>query len=98
MTGVVEPSELTFSVLDGLAFAASRGRLGSNVPRYVVADLGPIIEMVQLARSGLLPSPTSAPWLHLNGSGSLQATLSGADGWQSSQRGQIGIIKCEFRK
>jgi hypothetical protein len=99
VTGVVEPNELTFSALDGLAFAASRGRLGSDVPRYVVADLGPIIEMVQLARSGLLPSPTSAPWLHLNGSeGLLQAALSGDDCWESSQSSQTGIIKCEMKQ
>ena len=97
MTGVGEPNELTYAALDDLAFAESRGRLGGDVPKYVVSDLGPIIEMVQLARTGLLPLPTSVPWLRLNGSeGLLQAALGSADGWLSSQSGQVGMLKCKL--
>ncbi|MGT2503243.1 hypothetical protein ACVOMS_25545 [Bradyrhizobium guangxiense] len=51
-----ETESLTFAALDGIAFAAARDRLGA-LPEYVAGDLGPLIEMIQLARTGLLPPP-----------------------------------------
>lgn len=49
---------LDFLTLDGLAFAAERGRLASSeVQRAVARDLGPLIEMSHLASAGLLPRP-----------------------------------------
>lgn len=97
MTRTGQPNALTFAALDGIAFAASRGRLGEEVPKYVAADLGPIIEMVQLARTGLLPLPGSAPWLHLNGSEALLgAAIGDADRWVSTQGNNAGVFKCKL--
>jgi hypothetical protein len=95
VTSSVPPNALTFAALDGIAFAASRGRLGGDVPKHVAVDLGPIIEMLQLARTGLLPLPASAPWLHPDGSEALlRAATGGADRWVSPQGSDAGIFKC----
>jgi hypothetical protein len=95
VTSSIPPNALTFAALDGIAFAASRGRLGADVPKHVAADLGPIIEMLQLARTGLLPLPGSASWLHLDGSEALlHAATGGADRWVSTQGSNAGIFKC----
>jgi len=70
--------ELSFTSIDGLAFAAARGRL-SDIPRdtkMFVRDLGPFLEYLLLAKSGLLPLPSQAPWLSLNGTADLHAALS----------------------
>jgi hypothetical protein len=89
-----EAESLSFSALDGIAFAASRGRLGA-VPVFAADELGPLVEMVQLARAGLLPLPTSAPWLRLNGSEALlRAALDGTDEWVSPRGGGTGFMKC----
>jgi hypothetical protein len=97
VTGIALPNALTFAALDGIAFAASRGRLAVEVPGYVVGDLGPVIEMVQLARTGLLPLPTSATWLHLNGSEALlHAAVENADCWISKQGVSAGTFKCKL--
>ena len=97
MTGIVQQNVLTFAALDDIAFAASRGRLVGGVPRHIAGDLGPVIEMVQLARAGLLPLPTSAPWLHLNGSEALlQAAVGNAGCWLSKQGGGAGAFKCKL--
>ncbi|MDA9436270.1 hypothetical protein [Bradyrhizobium sp. CCBAU 51627] len=86
---------LTFAALDGIAFAASRGRLG-DVPEYVADDLGPLIEMVQLARTGLLPPPNSAPWLRLNGTEAvLRAAVSGTERWASPYGNGSGFLRCD---
>ena len=86
---------LTFAALDGIAFAASRGRLG-DVPDYVADDLGPLIEMVQLARTGLLPPPSSAPWLRLNSSEAvLRAAAGGAESWASPHGSGSGFLRCD---
>ena len=71
-----EVASLTFAALDGIAFAASRGRL-ADTPEYSATDLGPLIEMLQLARTGLLPPPGSAPWLRLNGSEAILRAIAG---------------------
>jgi hypothetical protein len=59
------PPPLTFAALDGLAFAAARGRL-SALPAgtaYAGRALGPFLELSQLARGGLLPRPGDASWI-----------------------------------
>ncbi|MGY3449172.1 ATP-binding protein [Bradyrhizobium sp. USDA 4353] len=91
-----ENESLTFSALDGLAFAAARGRLGV-APPLVAGELGPLIEMVQLARTGLLPSPVSAPWLSLNGAEAiLRAATTGSEGWASPYGSPSGFLRCDL--
>ena len=54
---------LTFAVVDDLAFAATKGRLG-QLPastRFLAEDLGPALEVLQLQRGGMLPS--TLPWI-----------------------------------
>ena len=86
---------LTFRALDGIAFAAARGRLGKAPPKHVVVELGPLIEWLQLARAGLLPLPCAAPWLALAGSEALyQATANGGGDWISPEGGRLGVFKC----
>lgn len=90
-----EGGALTFTALDGIAFAASRGRL-RDIPEYAADDLGPLIEMIQLARSGLLPPPHSAPWLRLNGTETvLRAAVSGAERWASPHGSGSGFARCD---
>lgn len=57
----------TFAALDGLGFAAAKGRL-RPLPdaAYVAGDLGPVMELARLAALGVLPAPTSANWLALS--------------------------------
>lgn len=62
----VQAQPFTFSTLDNLGFAAARGRLQPIPDKiYVAHDLGPIMELMRLAASGLLPAPTRANWLAL---------------------------------
>ncbi|MBX9590845.1 MAG: hypothetical protein K2X43_16165 [Hyphomonadaceae bacterium] len=59
------PLALTFTALDGLAFAAARKRLDALPAGTVYAgrSLGPFLELSQLAAGGLFPRPDDAPWL-----------------------------------
>lgn len=86
---------LTFAMLDDLAFAAERGRLDRVAGLAVAAaDLGPLLELVQLAASGLLPGPDPAPWLALNGAASFQAALTGGrPQWVCPGTRQIGFFR-----
>jgi len=44
---------LTFSVVDGLAFAARKGRLAqTRSTSFVVGDIGPLLELIQLSHEG----------------------------------------------
>ncbi|WFU24986.1 hypothetical protein QA649_01675 [Bradyrhizobium sp. CB1717] len=66
------------------------------MPEYVAGDLGPLIEMVQLARTGLLPPPSSAPWLRLNGTETvLRAAGGGSEGWPSPHGSGSGFFRCD---
>lgn len=90
-----EIGSLSFAALDGIAFAAARGRLG-DVPEFVADDLGPLIEMLQLARAGLLPPPTSAQWLRLNGTETiLEAAIGGTERWASPRGSSSGFLRCD---
>jgi anti-sigma regulatory factor (Ser/Thr protein kinase) len=77
------PEPLTFAALDGLAFAAARGRLNgeSDVPALTAASLGPLIEWTALSAAGLLPPVERTPSLSLNGTAPLMAAV-------RSRRGQ----------
>jgi hypothetical protein len=78
------PQPLTFSALDGLAFAAERGRLPQQPTDLALcADaLGPFLELTLLSRNGLLPPPDKATWLSLGETASLEGALrSGKAQW-----------------
>ena len=68
---------LTFEFVDDLAFAADRGRLSleNGIPSLIVQDLGPFVEYLLLSGTGLLPAPSAAPWLSLNGTADLYSAL-----------------------
>jgi hypothetical protein len=89
------PQPLTFAALDGIAFAADRGRLTALTLNHVATDLGPIVEMIQLAQAGLLPMPLSATWLRLDGTEKLfRHAASSEDRWISPAEGRLGVFKC----
>ncbi|MBY0331336.1 MAG: hypothetical protein K2X49_11775 [Acetobacteraceae bacterium] len=86
---------LDFAALDGLAFAAERGRLaGREVGPAVVRDLGPLVEMSHLAAAGLLPKPGEAPWLDLADFGDLRRALTrGQSRWVCPSRRNVGFLR-----
>jgi hypothetical protein len=86
---------LDFTTLDGLAFAAERGRLGGKeLDRAIAGDLGPLIEMSHLASAGLLPRPGEAPWLELDGVGDFRRALSnGLVRWVCPFHRNIGFLR-----
>ena len=48
---------LTFTAVDGLAFAARKGMLGRMLPKtFVAEDIGPLLELTHLSSDGALPS------------------------------------------
>lgn len=97
MMGLLQRNPLSFAALDGIAFAAERGRLGSDLPTHIATDLGPLIEMLQLARTGLLPLPSSAVWLDLNGSESLlRAATGSSEYWVSEQGNRVGTFRTKY--
>ena len=66
MTNATSPT-FDFSVLDGFAFAAERGRGdGYLAPMFVAREIGPILELSRLAENRLMPAPGAAPWLTLD--------------------------------
>ena len=71
------PQTLTFSELDGLGFAAERGRFDPSATSYIAADLGPVFELGLLAKSKTLPWPGNSTWLAMNGIQPLMTALSG---------------------
>ena len=86
-----------FTILDDLAFAAERGKESGLKPNQMVArDLGPLIELSQLATSGFLPPPDQAPWLKLDGVDALYRALSrGLSQWLCPNSRRIGFLRTE---
>ena len=84
-----------FTILDDLAFAAERGKESGLKPNQMVArDLGPLIELSQLATSGLLPPPDQATWLKLDSLGTLyHAFLRNQSQWVCPSSRRIGFLK-----
>jgi hypothetical protein len=84
-----------FSALDGLAFAAERGRLnGRTPPRMTAVSLGPVVEMSHLAKAGVLPAPDKADWLRLDGLAVLyRMVLGGRFQWICPDGRRIGFLR-----
>lgn len=90
------PSPLSFAALDGLAFAAERGRLNDRAegPALSASALGPFLELIQLSGDGLLPRPHEAAWLSLDGIVSLEAALrSGRARWVCPSTRAAGFFR-----
>lgn len=90
-----EFGSLTFPTVDGLAFAAARGRLSERLETqtFVATELGPTIELLQLSREGLLPPFTK--WHAVSKDGLLDlcsAICGGRRKWLSSDR-QLGFFR-----
>jgi hypothetical protein len=92
---MIRPALLDFATLDGLAFAAERGRFnGRTLPRMAAQKLGPIVELAQLAVTGLLPPPERAEWLTLDGLAVLyRSLLTGHSQWVCSDGRRIGFLR-----
>jgi anti-sigma regulatory factor (Ser/Thr protein kinase) len=93
-----EGQPLTFGNLDGLAFAATRGRLHAATPslHFVASDIGPLLEFSQLSSDGLLPRPDKAPWLVLDGIDNFYAALlAGHRQWFSPDSKTLGFLRLE---
>ncbi len=85
---------LDFAALDGLGFASERGRLKSSPSPFIAHDLGPLLELVQLVASGLLPSPDQGHWLNVDGLRALHvAVTSGRSYWVCPDAGRIGVLR-----
>ena len=88
------PVALRFVDVDGLAFAAIRGKLQEAVASrvYEARQLGPLLELVQLSTGRRLPSPTG--WLSKNETLPLLTALEGGVGfWISQSDRKMGFIR-----
>lgn len=92
---VTPATPFDFNALDGIAFAAERGRLtGRSPPRMNAVSLGPILEMAQLAATGTLPAPERAEWLALDGLSVLyRSMLNGRSRWVCPDGRRIGFLR-----
>lgn len=92
------PAPFDFAALDGLAFAAERGRLtGREPPRRAARDIGPMIELSQLAARGLLPAPRQAGWLALDGLDCLTRALeTGRMRWVCPDTRSMGFLRTDL--
>jgi anti-sigma regulatory factor (Ser/Thr protein kinase) len=89
-----EPAILDFRMLDGLAFAAARGRLNeAAIPALTASEIGPLFELSNLADDGLLPAPHVALWLTTNLFGPmLDAIRHGTREWVCPQTRRAGFL------
>ena len=87
---------LDFDTLDGLAFAAQKGRLNGELPSISAADLGPLIEFDILSAAGLLPPSSKDDWIKLNGLGVLYREIkSQRQHWVCPEAGRIGFLRTQ---
>lgn len=88
------PKQLLFSDVDGLAFAAARGRLDhTKFPSiYVPKQLGPLLELLQLYTSGRMPRPHNC--LELDDAEPFAAALEqGEESWIAPAHQYAGFIR-----
>lgn len=85
---------LDFAAVDGLAFAAERGRLnGQEIPILSARDIGPVFEFAHLASSGLLPPILDTPFITLNGLDQMVHAMNGPVGQWFSPSRRTGIFR-----
>lgn len=87
---------LNFNVLDGLAFAAQKGKLSGTMSSIPAIDLGPLVEFELLSNAGLLPQLNTCEWIKLNGLSVLYREMKGhRRQWVCSDAGRIGFLRTE---
>lgn len=96
MTGT-PPASFDFANLDDVAFAAERGRLaGRELPLHRAHDIGPVIELAQLAAKGILPAPREAEWLVPGELDQfMRALAEDKDRWVCPDTRRIGFLRTE---
>ena len=90
--------QLLFSDVDGLAFAALRGKLGDAQlgATFVPQRLGPLLELLQLSVGGRLPRPDR--WLSLNDVAPFVSALErGTESWVAPANQHAGFIRAARR-
>ena len=86
--------QLLFSDVDGLAFAAARGKLNESKlsATYVPRNLGPLLELLHFSAGGRMPRPGT--WLALDGAGPMVAALDqNEESWTALQDHYAGFIR-----
>jgi hypothetical protein len=84
---------LTFTAVDGLAFAAERSRL-SAARIFSVTALGPIMELMQLSMDGLVPPLSKSNLVSLEGMEGFSEAIRGThDQWVSPDDGTLGFYR-----
>ncbi|MPZ35270.1 MAG: hypothetical protein GEV13_30570 [Rhodospirillales bacterium] len=92
----LDPRILDFRAVDDLAFAAKRGRLDlANLAYpFVGHQLGPLLELYQLTRTGGGPISLKGGWLDVDRfSGLGSALVSASPRWMSKSERPLGILK-----
>ena len=86
--------QLLFSDVDGMAFAAARGKFDeSKLPAtYIPHRLGPLLELLHLSESGRMPRLGN--WLAPNGAAPMIAALAqDRESWTAPQDQHAGFIR-----
>ena len=86
--------QLLFSDVDGLAFAAARGKFDETklTATYVPQQLGPLLELRHFSAGSRMPRPGA--WLALNGAASMMAALDqDRESWIAPQYHHAGFIR-----
>jgi hypothetical protein len=88
-------TSLTFVDVDGIAFAAERGKqLGATKKIYLADEVGPLLELMHLAYDEMVPSLDRVPWLSLGDYSELyEAFKAGVPTWSCSSTRRLGIVK-----
>lgn len=86
---------LTFESLDGVAFAAQRGRLKDLPPSLYLraGPLGPFLELTLLSAAGILPRANVAPWLNLRNLMEMETALRGGQRQWTSANPSVGFFR-----
>lgn len=86
---------LDFKMLDGLAFAAARGRLvKESIPSLAAVEIGPFFELLNLSEDGLLPSPYDEGWLTSSSLKPMVGALqSGGNHWFGPHANGVGFLR-----
>jgi hypothetical protein len=87
---------LTFSVVDGLGFAAATRTLQAayQTAPYSPESLGPLLELLYMAAGGHLPPPAGGAWVAQNGAAPMiDALQDGRESWVDADDNRTGFIR-----
>lgn len=92
---LAETHPLTYTELDGIGFAAERGRFDPTRAHFVAHELGPVFELGLLARSRVIKWPGNSSWLIYDGLAPLGAALSSRSRqWICPTTRSSGVYRC----